>query len=149
MEYSISYAIIILTPPHPPPPPHLGRSGPNLEPGTMRVYVTIGSRNGLHIGRKVGPCPGSQRRWVLGSGHAFSQAVHAANTYRPRFQVMTLGPDLLTRSSLLRTASGRADRPAHPYGIHLLRAERDRPQDHRRGGAGPDPLLPPDARHVG
>ena len=24
---------------------------------------------------------------MLGSGHAFSQAVHAANTYRPRFQV--------------------------------------------------------------
>jgi len=37
----------------------LGRSGPNLEPGTMRVYVTSGPRNGLHIGRKVGPCPGT------------------------------------------------------------------------------------------
>jgi len=67
----------------------VGRSGPNLEPGTMRVYVTNGPRNGLKIGRKVGPSPGSQRRWVLGSVHAFSQAVHAANTYRPRFQVKT------------------------------------------------------------
>jgi len=65
----------------------LGRSGPNLEPGTMRVYVTNGPRKGSNIGRKVGPWPGSQRRWVLGSVHAFSQAVHAANTYRPRFQV--------------------------------------------------------------
>ena len=33
----------------------LGRSGLNLEPGTMRVNVTNGPRNGLNIGRKVGP----------------------------------------------------------------------------------------------
>jgi len=70
--------------------PLLGRSGPNLKPGTMRLYVTNGPRNGLNIGRKVGPCPGSRRRWVLGNVHAFSQAAHAANTYRPRFR---LGPD--------------------------------------------------------
>ena len=63
------------------------RSVPNLEPGTMRVYVTNGQRNGLNIGRKVGPCPGSRRRWVLGSGHACSEAGHAAHTYCPRFQV--------------------------------------------------------------
>jgi len=43
---------------------HIGRSGPNLKPGTMRVYVTNGRQNGLNIGRKVGPCPGSRRRWV-------------------------------------------------------------------------------------
>jgi len=48
----------------------LGRSGPNLEFGTMRVYETNSPRNGLHIGRKVGPCPGSRRRRVLGSVHA-------------------------------------------------------------------------------
>jgi len=68
---------------------YLGRSGPNLEPGTMRVYVTNSPQNGLNIGRKVGPCPGSRRRWVLRSVHAFSQAVYAAHTYRPRFQVRT------------------------------------------------------------
>jgi len=51
---------------------YIGRSGPNLEPGTMRVHVTNGPRNGLNIGRRVGPCPGSRRRWVLGSVHAFS-----------------------------------------------------------------------------
>ena len=50
----------------------LGMSGPNLEPGTIRVYVTNGVRNGLCIGRKVGLCPGSRRRLVLGSAHAFS-----------------------------------------------------------------------------
>jgi len=55
----------------------------------MRVYVTNGPQNGLHIGRKVGPCPGSQRRYVLGSVYASSQAVYPANTYRPRFQVRT------------------------------------------------------------
>jgi len=64
----------------------LGRSDPNLEPGAVRVYVVNGPRNGLNIGRKVSPCPGS-RRWVLGGVQASSQAVHAANTYRPRFQV--------------------------------------------------------------
>ena len=71
--------------------PHLGRAGPNLEPGPMRVYVTNGLRNSLGIGRKVGPCPGSRRQWVLGSVRASSQAAHAPNTYRPRFR---LGPDL-------------------------------------------------------
>jgi len=35
--------------------PGLGKSGPNLEPGTMRVYVTNRPRNGLDSGRKVGP----------------------------------------------------------------------------------------------
>jgi len=65
----------------------VGRSGPNLEPGTMLVDVTNGPRNGLHIGRKVGPCPGSRRRWVLGNVHAVLQASHAASTCRPRFQV--------------------------------------------------------------
>jgi len=35
----------------------VGRSGPNLEPGTVPVYVTNGPRNGLNIGRKVGPLP--------------------------------------------------------------------------------------------
>jgi len=60
-----------------------------LEPGTMRMDVTNGPRNGFIIGRKVGPCPGTRRRWVLGSVHAFSQAVHASNTYRLRFQVRT------------------------------------------------------------
>jgi len=59
----------------------LGKSGPNLEPVTMRVCVTNGRRNGLNIGTRVGPCPGSLRRWVLGSVHAVSQAAHAANTY--------------------------------------------------------------------
>jgi len=57
----------------------------------MRVNVTNGRRDGLNIGRKVGPCPGSRQRWVLGSFYAVLQAVHAANTYRPRFQVR-LGP---------------------------------------------------------
>jgi len=53
----------------------------------MRVYVTNGPRNGLNIGRKVGPCPGNRRRWVLGSVYASSEAVCAANTHSPRFQV--------------------------------------------------------------
>jgi len=44
----------------------LERSGPNQEPGTIRVYVTNGQRNGLYVGRKVGPCPGGRRRWVVG-----------------------------------------------------------------------------------
>jgi len=65
----------------------LRRSGPNLEPRTMRVYLTNGPRNGLNIGSKVGACPGSRRRWVFVSVYAVSQAAHAANTYRPRFQV--------------------------------------------------------------
>jgi len=82
----------------------------------MRVYVTNGPRVQEEpftpragtssypefTRRKVGPCPGSRRRWVLGSVHACSEAVHAANTYCPKFQVRTrptvlgfrLGPDL-------------------------------------------------------
>jgi len=53
----------------------------------MREYVINGQRNGLNIGRKVGACPESRRQWVLGSVHAFSQDVYAANAYRPRLQV--------------------------------------------------------------
>ena len=34
----------------------------------MRMYVTNGPRNGLDSVRKVGSCPGSRRRWVLGIG---------------------------------------------------------------------------------
>ena len=35
----------------------LGRSGPNLEPGTVVICVINGSRNGLNMERKVGLCP--------------------------------------------------------------------------------------------
>ena len=76
----------------------LGRSGPNLEPGTMRVYLN-GLRNGLNIGGKVGPCRGSRRRWVLGSVHACSQAVDAASIYRPKFQVRTLRVEYAERGT--------------------------------------------------
>jgi len=55
----------------------------------MRVYVTNGPRNGLNMYRNVDPCPGIRIWWVLGSVHATYQAVDAANTYRPRFQVRT------------------------------------------------------------
>jgi len=44
------------------PAPHtmlLGRLGPNLEPGTVVVYVINGSQNGLTISREVGPCTGT------------------------------------------------------------------------------------------
>jgi len=44
----------------------VGRAGPDLEPGTVRGYVTNGPRNGLNIGGKVGSSPGGRRRWVLG-----------------------------------------------------------------------------------
>jgi len=37
----------------------VGRSGPNLEPGTLVVYVIHSSQNGWTIGGKVGPCPGT------------------------------------------------------------------------------------------
>ena len=74
----------------------IGRSGPNLEHETMRVYLTNGPRNGLNIGRKVGPYPGSRRRWVLDSAYAFSQAVYATNPYRLRFQVRTRLSYILT-----------------------------------------------------
>jgi len=63
----------------------------------MRGYISNGPQNGLNIGRKVGLCPGSRRRWVLGSVHACYQAVYAANTYRPRFQVRTRVNPGLTR----------------------------------------------------
>ena len=31
---------------------YIGRPGPNLEPGTKRVYATDGPRNGFNIGKK-------------------------------------------------------------------------------------------------
>ena len=42
---------------------HSGLLSPNLQPGTMRVYITNGGpQNGSNIGMKFGPCPGSQGR---------------------------------------------------------------------------------------
>jgi len=94
---------------------HVGRSGPNLEPGTMRVYVTNSPRNGLHIDRKVGPCPGSRRRWVLGSVHGFSQAAHAANTDRPRFpSLFRVNPIVSAGKSSLST---NRCCPTHPQRV--------------------------------
>jgi len=55
----------------------------------MRVYVTNGPRNGWDIDRKVGRCPERRRQWVSGNVRASSRALHAADTYRPRFQVRT------------------------------------------------------------
>jgi len=72
-------------------PSFLGRSGPNLEPGTMRVYVTNGPRNGLNIGRKVGPCPGSRRRWVFVVYMPFLKPFMPQTHTVPGFR---LGPDL-------------------------------------------------------
>jgi len=51
------------------------------------VDVRTGARNGWHISRKVGPCPRTQRRWVLNSVQAVLRAVNDVNTHRPRFQV--------------------------------------------------------------
>ena len=80
----------------------LGRSDPHLEPGMMRVYVTNGMRNCLNIGRRVGPCPRTHRRWVLGGVHAVSRAVNYINTHRPRFQVRARPSYSLLRSSMAR-----------------------------------------------
>jgi len=33
--------------------------GPDLEPGTVRVYIINGAQNGLTIVKKNGPCPGT------------------------------------------------------------------------------------------
>jgi len=131
----------------------LGRSGPNLEPGTMHVYVTNGPRNALNIGEKVGPCPGSRIRWVLGSVHAFSQAAHAAHTHRPRFQVRTRPPSSLLNHRLLGVGGHHGSRRTRTYiymlpppppppspgvqpGIHLHPETRP---CHHRGGAGQGP----------
>jgi len=78
-----------------------GRSGPCLKPETVRVYISNGSQNGLTIGRKVGLCPGTRRLWVLGSNQSISQAAHAANTRRFRFQVRADHPTTTCTSSLL------------------------------------------------
>jgi len=83
----------------------LERSGPNLEPRTMRVYVTNGRRNGLSIGRKVGLCPGSWRRWVLGSVHACLKPFMPQTHTVPGFR---LGPDL-------------PNIPPTPYRAHFAR----------------------------
>jgi len=111
--------------PFPPPPPHppgggrtergpgwplqdirfvLGRSGPNLEPGTMRVYATNGPRNGLNIGRKVRLCPGSRGRWVFGLG-----CMPCLKPFMPQTHTVPgcrLGPGLprpLYKNTIIRT----------------------------------------------
>jgi len=68
----------------------IGRSGPNLEPGTMRVYVTNGPRNGFNIGGNVGPCPatGDGGCWVVFM--AFLKPLMPRTHTVPGFR---LGPD--------------------------------------------------------
>ena len=44
--------------------PQLRRSGPNLEPRTVRVTSLTVREHDFNIGRKVGPCPGTRGRWV-------------------------------------------------------------------------------------
>jgi len=92
----------------------VGRSGPILEPGTMRVYVSNGPRNGLHIDRKVGPCPGSRRRWVLSSVHAFLQPFVTQTHTVPGSR---LGPDLPSLSGEDSCFVGRqkGEFPTGPY----------------------------------
>ena len=99
------------TPPHPvlPPPPTastaapvavyfclmqykkrllLGRSGPNLKPGTVRVCGMRGLRKGMHTTTQHPPFPAS-RAWTdpPTNVQAVSRAVRYVNTHRPRFQV--------------------------------------------------------------
>jgi len=91
----------------------------------MRVHVTNGPRNGLNIGRKFGPCSGDRRQWVLGSVHAFSQAVHATDSYRPRLQVRARPS--YPRKTPADTRTARAQPPA------AHRRRHSRPHHHRDG----------------
>ena len=46
------------------------------------MYVTHGPRNGLNIGRKVGPCPRTQTRWGLGGVRGKGERVTIAQRRR-------------------------------------------------------------------
>jgi len=63
----------------------------NLEPGTMRVYVTNGPRNGLNIGGNVGPCPGTGDGgcWVV-----YMAFLRPLMTQTHTVPGLRLGPDL-------------------------------------------------------
>ena len=104
----------------------------------MRGYAMNDPRSGLNIGRKVGPRPVGRRRWVLGSGHAVSQALHAANTTVPGFR---LGPDLsrharrgggsnCQRPSNGRSRAGDADkyRFIYLYNVNIYMAAAQNPE---------------------
>jgi len=91
------------------------RSGPNLEPGTMRVYVTNGPRNGLNIGWKVGRCPGSRRRWVQGGVHAFLKPYMTQTHTVPGCR---LGADLPT-AQIEQAHTSRKQRTA-PLGLQPI-----------------------------
>jgi len=94
----------------------------------MRVHVTNGARNGLNIGRKVGPCPGGRGRWVLGRGCAFSQALYAENTHT--VPGSRLGPDLPIPTMLQREKERnhgeRTPRPCSVCGARRLSRRGDR-----------------------
>ena len=70
----------------------LGRSGPNLKPGTVCVCGMSGLRKGMNTAQHS-PSPGSRPGTDLPSHvQAVSRAVSYVHTHRPRFQVR--GPNL-------------------------------------------------------
>jgi hypothetical protein len=82
----------------------LGRSGPNLEPGTVRVYVINGLIHGLNTTEHP-PSPGYRAGPDLPTNvQAVSRAVSYVNTHRPRSQVR-VNPTFLARTRCFPTGS--------------------------------------------
>ena len=74
------------------PLPARGRSGPNLQPGTVCVCGMKGLRKGMHTTQHP-PSPTSRAGTDLSTNvQAGSRAVSYVNTHRPRFQVRARPP---------------------------------------------------------
>ena len=70
----------------------VGRSGPNLKPGTVCVWRMSGLRNGMNT-TQHSPSPASRAGTDLPTNvQAVSRAVRYVNTHRPRFQVNRAQP---------------------------------------------------------
>jgi len=95
----------------------LGRSGPNLQPGTVRVYIINGSRNGLSttkhppsLGSRAGPDLPTNVQAVLRAGITYTRTVPGSR----------LGPDLPRASRALRRRTCSARRSACAVQLHMI-----------------------------
>ena len=66
---------------------HIGSRGPNLQPGTVGVYVSYGSRNGFNTTEQPFLSGSRARPDLVFNVRAVVRAVNDVNNHRPRFQI--------------------------------------------------------------
>jgi len=81
---------------------------------TIGVYATNGTRDGLRVGRNVGPCLGTRRRWMLGR---VNPSVIFLSTFRSCNRTTSMSSALISLSWFtIRLFIYKGDTSAHAQG---------------------------------